>query len=94
MKVSLRTYGGLMGGLGQQAHVVDDATLDDEDKRELHKLVAAAAAEPRAGATDEVRDAQTYEIEIDDNGRLTTLEASDGSVPQAFASLRDWLRER
>src|SRR6476661_7563947 len=67
MKVSLRTYGGLMGGLGQQAHMVDDATLDDEDKRELHKLVAAAAAEPRAGATDQVRDAQTYEIEIDDN---------------------------
>jgi hypothetical protein len=92
MKVSLRTYGGLTGALGQQAHVVDDSTLDDEDKRELHTLVADATAEPRAGATDQVRDAQTYEIEIDDDGHSTTLEATDGSVPKAFASLRDWLR--
>jgi hypothetical protein len=94
MKVSLRTYGGLMGALGQRAHVIDDATLDDKDKRELHKLVAAATAEPRAGATDQVRDAQTYEIEIDDDGHSTTLEATDGSVPKAFAGLRDWLRDR
>ena len=49
MKVPLRTYGGVMGALGRQAHVVDDATLNDHDRRELHKLVAAAAAaEPRA----------------------------------------------
>jgi hypothetical protein len=33
-RVDEGTYGGLMGGLGQQAHVVDDATLNDEDKRD------------------------------------------------------------
>jgi hypothetical protein len=96
MKVSLRTYGGQLGGLGQPAHVVDDAELDDEDKRELRRLVAAAAgAEPaRAQASEQLRDAQTYEIEIEDTGKSVTLQATDGSVPSAFAELRDWLRDR
>ncbi len=94
MKVSLRTYGGLMGGLGQPAHVIDDAALDDTDKVELRRLVAAAAASPaHPQATEQLRDAQTYEIEIDDHGKLVTLEATDGSVPQAFVELRDWLRD-
>ena len=94
MKVSLRTYGGLMGGLGQPAHVIDDAGLDDADKLEVRGLVAAAAATPaRPHATEQLRDAQTYEIEIDDHGKVVTLEATDGSVPQAFAELRDWLRD-
>jgi hypothetical protein len=95
MKVSVRTYGGLMGGLGQPAHVIDDAELDDDDKLELHRLIAAATAEPaRREATEQLRDAQTYEIEIEDQGKSTTLEATDGTVPQAFAELRDWLRDR
>jgi hypothetical protein len=95
MKVSLRTYGGQLGGLGQPAHVVDDTELDDDDKRELHRLVAAAAAEPaRAQATEQLRDAQTYEIEIEDNDNSVTLEATDGSVPPTFAELRNWLRDR
>ncbi len=75
MKVSLRTYGGLMGGLGQPAHVIDDADLDDSDKVELRRLVAAAAASPaHPQSTEQLRDAQTYEIEIDDHGKLVTLE--------------------
>jgi len=94
MKVSLRTYGGLMGGLGQPAHVIDDAGLDDADKLEVRGLVAAAAATPaRPQATEQLRDAQTYEIEIDDHGKVVTLEATDGSVPQAFGELRDRLRD-
>ena len=96
MKVSLRTYGGQMGGLGQQAHAIDDAELDDDDKLELHRLVAAAVAKPASSeVTEQLRDAQTYEIEIEikDKGKSAVLEATDGSVPQAFAELRDWLRD-
>jgi len=94
MKVSLRTYGGLMGGLGQPARVIDDAELDDNDKLELRRLVAAAAATPACPqATEQLRDAQTYEIKIEDHGKSVTLEATDGGVPQAFAELRDWVRD-
>jgi hypothetical protein len=95
MKVSLRTYGGLMGGLGNPAHVIDDADLDDADKLVLRKLVAAASTTPaRPQATDHLRDAQTYQIEIEDQGKSASIEATDGSVPQAFAELCDWLRDR
>jgi Emfourin len=76
-----------MGGLGQPAHVIDDA-----DKLELRRLVAAAAATPaRPQATEQLRDAQTYEIEIEieDHDKSSTLEATDGSVPKEFAELRD-----
>jgi|KBSMisStandDraft_5_1062788.scaffolds.fasta_scaffold86951_2 hypothetical protein len=94
MKVSVRTYGGLMGGLGQPAHVIDDAGLGDSEKAELRRLVAAAATTvTRPRSTEQLRDAQTYEIEIDDDGKVVTLEATDGSVPPGFAALRDWLRD-
>jgi hypothetical protein len=95
MRVSLRTYGGLMGGLGQAAHVVDESDLDDADKLTLRTLVSAATAAPaHPQPSEQLRDAQTYEIEIEDKGKSVTLEATDGSVPQAFAELRDWLRDR
>lgn len=95
MKVSLSTYGGLMGGLGRSAQVVDDAQLDDAAKAELRQLVAAAVASPAPRQeTGQLRDAQTYEIQIEDDGKVVTLEATDGGVPQAFAELRDWVRNR
>ena len=92
MKVSLRTYGGLLGGLGQSAHVVDGAQLGATDQTELRKLVAAATTAPAPSEAGLVRDGQTYEIEIEDHGETMTLEASDGGVPEAFAELRDWIR--
>ncbi|MGE2731261.1 protealysin inhibitor emfourin [Mycolicibacterium vaccae] len=92
MIVSLRTYGGLTGGLGRPAHVVDTADLDDTARTELQRLVAAAVGAPRSTPNDQVRDAQTYEIEIEDRGTTTVLEAADGSVSPEFAALRDWLR--
>ena len=56
-------------------------------------MAAAATTATRPQSTEQLRDAQTYEIEIDDHGKVVTLEATDGSVPQAFAELRDWLRD-
>ncbi len=95
MKVSLSTYGGLMGGVQRPARVVDDAQLDDAGKAELRKLVAAALASPaRPQETGQLRDAQTYEIQIDDGGKPVALEATDGGVPPAFAELRDWIGNR
>ena len=87
--------GGLVGGLGQHALEVDDAKLDDQEKVELHRLIAAATASPApAAASKQLRDAQTYEILIEDEGTSAALEATDGSMPQAFVELRDWLRAR
>jgi hypothetical protein len=93
MKVSLQTYGGLAGGLGRPPKIVDDAQLDQTGQAQLRELVAAAiAATGRHDQSGQLRDAQTYEIVIEDDGTTTTLEATDGTVPPAFAELRDWVR--
>jgi hypothetical protein len=96
MRVSLQTHGGQLGGLGKDRRVVDAESLAPEDRRTLADLIAAAEAslEPPPPANRDLRDAQTYVIEIDDGGASRALEATDGSVPAEFARLRDWLRGR
>jgi hypothetical protein len=96
MRVSLSTYGGLLPRFGA-AHVVDSDELAEHDKEELHRLVSAAtattsAASPPAGS-DLLRDAQTYQITIENGGASTVLEATDGGVSEEFAALRNWLRD-
>ena len=98
MRVSLDTYGGLAGGVGGTPLVVDTDELDEEARNELRRLVSAAAAAaasrggPELAAADQLRDAQTYEITIEDDGDSAVLAATDGSVSEEFAQLRDWLR--
>lgn len=95
MRVSLSISGGLLPHFGA-AHVVDSDELTEHDREELRRLVSAAVAttspaSPRA-RSDLLRDAQTYEITIENDGTTTVLEATDGSVPAEFAALRNWLR--
>lgn len=95
MKVSLNTYGGLSPRLGAPPRVVDSSELADHDHQELQRLVSAAMASAASGSADSdlLRDAQTYQITVESGLATTVLEASDGSVPDAFAALRNWLRE-
>ncbi|WNG85439.1 hypothetical protein C6A87_015875 [Mycobacterium sp. ITM-2016-00317] len=96
MRVSLQTYGGQLGGLGRPEHVVDTDSLAPENSRALAGLIAAAEASlaaPRP-TNENLRDAQTYVVEIHEGDASRTLEATDGSVPPEFARLRDWLRSR
>ena len=95
MKVSLNTFGGLLPRLGEPSNIVDSDELAEHDNRDLHRLVSAAmacTAYPPAG-DDAVRDAQTYQITVQRGSETTVLEATDGGVPDAFAALRDWLRD-
>jgi emfourin len=95
MRVSLSIYGGLLPRFGGTPHVVDIDELAEHDKEELLRLVSAAiattsAVSPPAGA-DVLRDARTYQIAIENSCTTRVLEATDGSVPEAFAALRNWL---
>ena len=97
MRVSLDTYGGLAGGVGGTPLVVDTDELDEEARNELRRLVSAAAAAASRGgpvlaSAAHLRDAQTYEITLEDDGNSAVLAATDGSVSEEFAQLRDWLR--
>jgi len=93
MRVSLTISGGLLPHLGA-AHVVDSDDLTEHDKHELQRLVSAATATAAAppARSPLIRDAQTYTISIENAGATTVLNATDGSVPEEFAALRNWLR--
>jgi emfourin len=97
MRVSLSTYGGLLPQLGGTAHVVDSDELAEHEKEELQRLVSAVIADTSAASSsagsDLLRDAQTYQITIENSCATRVLEATDGSVPEAFAALRNWLRD-
>lgn len=95
MKVSLNISGGLLPRLRAPDHVVDSEELAEHDSQELHRLVSAAMASAAAPQSDDnlLRDAHTYQITVERDSATTVLEAADGGVPEAFAALRDWLRD-
>ena len=95
MKISLAKHGGLAAGMlvGRPPQVLDAGTLSPEATAELDRLIAAAAAEPSvaSGRPGQARDAMSYTITIEDNGKQTVLRQSDTNMSPAFASLRVWL---
>ena len=100
MKVSLRTYGGQAAtiNLNRPPHVVDSEDLDDDGKKELQSLVSAATrANAKSVATSPgpgtVRDAMSYAITIEGDGKSEVLEATNGNVPEEFAELRNFVRK-
>jgi len=92
-RVVLETAGGVAAIVAARAMVVDDGDLDDDGRRRLGELVAAAGDTQADDEPGERRDAQTYQITVEDpDGPSLVLSATDGSVPAPFAELRDWIR--
>jgi len=95
MKISLAKHGGLAAGmlLGRPPQVLDAGTLSPEAAAELERLIAAASASPmvESGRPGQARDAMSYTITIEDDGRQTVLRQSDTNMSPAFACLRAWL---
>lgn len=94
MRVSLTTHGGIAATtrMAAPARVLDSAALPAPDAATLARLIAAARAAPPPGGT-RPPDAMGYTITIEDNGQTTTLAQNDTSMTDAFATLRNWLRD-
>jgi hypothetical protein len=95
MKVLLNQRGGLAAGirLSQPPLVVNTATLGAQDADELRQLVlkTVGAGEP-APQSGKARDALTYELTVENEGRATTLTQSDASMTAEFSELLVWLQ--
>lgn len=95
MKISLAQHGGQGAGvlLQRPPLVLDTATLDPVMAKELGELAAAAIA---AGSSPpppaNLRDAMSYSISIQDNGRDTVLRGADTLMSPEFAKLLAWLQ--
>ncbi|ELP65456.1 hypothetical protein STRTUCAR8_05391 [Streptomyces turgidiscabies Car8] len=78
--------------LGLPPKELDTDALPGNAAAELTALVAAAvpypAEEDRPGGA---RDAMSYTITVDDDGRSTVLVQSDTTMSPAFAALLRWL---
>lgn len=95
MKVTLETYGGLaaVGDLRRRPQVLDTDTLPEDTAAELVRLVTAAVATPDTDRAEPARDAMSYTVTVQDDGRVTVLEQSDAAMTPAFAALLALLRK-
>ena len=95
MRVSLATHGGLAAAitLRQPPRVLDADTLRAEEAGDLRRLVADASAESAAPSpAGPARDAMSYTITVEEDGRTTTLTGSDTAMTAAFAELLTFLQ--
>ncbi|MBR0714429.1 protealysin inhibitor emfourin [Bradyrhizobium liaoningense] len=95
MKISLAQHGGQGAGvlLQRPPLVLDTTTLDPAITKELGELVAAAvAAGPSPPRPEGLRDAMSYSISIQDQGRDTVLTGADTVMSPAFVKLLVWLQ--
>jgi len=97
MRVTLARHGGLAAAinLGMPPLRVDADSLPREAAEELARLVAAAkAAQPaKEEAPGRARDAMSYTITVEDDGRSVVLTQSDTTMSAAFGALLSWLQE-
>ena len=96
MKISLSQHGGLAAGINLRLppKTVDTATLGAHEARDLERLVDDALAAPSPPARPKnARDAQTYRVTVEKDGRETVLTQSDGSLSDEFAKLLGWLQK-
>ncbi|WP_406340391.1 protealysin inhibitor emfourin [Streptomyces sp. NBC_00648] len=93
MKVTLETHGGQAAAINLRLppKVLDTDTLPKNASAELARLVAGAVPVPTAERPDHARDAMSYTITVEDDGRSTVLTQSDTTMSPEFATLLSWL---
>ncbi|MER6631540.1 protealysin inhibitor emfourin [Streptomyces sp. NPDC000987] len=94
MKVTLATHGGQAAAIRLRLppEVLDTDTLPTNTAAELAELVAAVG--PAAGTErppGRARDAMSYTITVENDGRTTVLTQSDTTMTPEFAALLGWL---
>ncbi|PKV89713.1 protealysin inhibitor emfourin [Streptomyces sp. TLI_146] len=93
MKVTLETHGGQAAAINLRLppKVLDTDTLPADASAELTRLLAGAVPAPTPERPDRARDAMSYTITVEDEGRSTVLTQSDTTMSPAFAALLSWL---
>ncbi|MEU6527237.1 protealysin inhibitor emfourin [Streptomyces sp. NPDC046924] len=96
MKVTLATHGGQAAAIRLRLppKALDTDTLPTKTAAELAELVAAAGpAAEEERPPGRARDAMSYTITVENNGRLTVLTQSDTTMTPEFAALLGWLEK-
>jgi hypothetical protein len=96
MKVTLAKHGGFAAGIHLPPKAVDTSTMKQADVDELMRLVSAAKSAPVAKEDNpgRARDAVSYTITVEENGKPTLLRQSDVNMSQDFGALLNWLERQ
>ncbi len=89
MRIALTRSGGFTGTRVRVE--LDTAGLPAGEEQRLRDLLAAA--ELKASRSPAVRDAFTYDLAIEDGGRLSTCRTDDSAMNDHTRELVDWLLE-
>lgn len=96
MKITLTKHGGFAAGIFRPPYTVDSSELREADAKELSALVAAVKASPKVEEVGpgRARDAMSYTILVEENGKETVFRQSDTNMTPAFGDLLHWLEHR
>lgn len=93
MKIKFRQSGGFAGVL--RGCDLDTASLPPQEARELEQLVhAAGLSQSSQTLSPGSRDRLQYDIELKQNGDVGKVQFDDGSVPQNFRPLLQYLKKK
>jgi hypothetical protein len=95
MKVTLMRHGGQAAAIRLRLppKELDTDALPKDAAAELAQLVAAAVPVAKGDRDSRARDAMSYTITVEDDGRSTVLTQSDTTMSPAFAALLSWLEK-
>lgn len=95
MMVTLEKYGGWTATMGAATLVVDTADLPEAAAKELAQLVSAAKASPMIEdySRGSARDAMSYQLTLQEGGKMVVMSQSDTTMTKAFAALLSWLEQ-
>ncbi|MGY1499446.1 protealysin inhibitor emfourin [Streptomyces sp. QTS52] len=94
MRVTLARHGGQAAAIQLRLppQELDTDSLPENAAAELTRLVAAAVPATEEDRAGRARDAMSYTITVEEDGRSTTvLTQSDTSMSPGFAALLRWL---
>jgi len=93
MRVTLTNHGGFAAGVRRPPCIVESSNFPGPAAAELARLVAAVKAAPAVKDTrpGQARDAMSYTITVEEDGRTTVLRQSDTAMSPAFAALMSWV---
>jgi hypothetical protein len=95
MRIHFEQSGGFAAGIRRPTVTIDTATLPPDEAKTWHDLVSAANFFnlPATTPPGPARDAFSYQITVESEGKKHTIRTQGGSVPGALSPLIERLRQ-
>jgi hypothetical protein len=95
MRIHFEQSGGFVAGVRRPSVTIDTAALPADEAKAWHDLVAAADFFNHSATSSPgpARDAFTYRVTVEGEGKQHTVETQSGAVPGGLSPLIERLRQ-